>query len=267
MTFWKKASLFMTTALLALCLAVPAFAAGLTVKTSSISEDVVNVAVPYIAGSRGGSEVDDKVNGAVFDVIDGQLEALLPAADRSAFKASHDKGGTTSSRLAYHKELVKFTSDSVRKANSEVKTAASWYVRSEYEIKSASPRFLSLIQKTTTYLGGAHDNVVWTTENYDLATGNPVTLEDLFDPAADYKTRLTTLIGWQQTGVARLKQHMTGRAGAVVKPVQVTGNELFYVDKERNLGLVFNPGEIAPVSEGVILYDLSLNDFADLIKL
>ena len=122
MTFWKKASLFVTTALLALCLAVPAFAAGLTVKTSSLSEDVVNVAVPYIAGSRGGSEVDDKVNGAVFDVIDDQLEALLPAADRSAFKASHDKGTTTSSRLAYHKDLVKFTSDSVRKANSEVKT-------------------------------------------------------------------------------------------------------------------------------------------------
>jgi hypothetical protein len=261
---WQKVILL---ALTVLCFAVPAWAAGLTVKSSSNQEDVVNVAVPYISGSRGGDKVDLAVNREIFNTVDSQLEALLKPEDLAAFQASHGKGDSLSSLLAYHKDLVKFTSKEVAQANSEVKTAASWYVRSEYEIKSASPRYLSYIQKTTTYLGGAHDNVVWTAGNYDLSTGNPVTLDDLFATDADYQSRLTTLIGWQQAGVARLKAHVTGHTPTPVQAVTVTGAEKFYVDKERNLGIFYNPGEIAPMSEGVVLYDLSLNDFADLIRL
>ena len=261
---WQKAILL---ALTVLCFAVPAWAAGLTVKSSSVKEDVVNVAVPYIAGSRGGKKTDLAVNRELFATVDRQLEALLKPEDLAAFRASHTQGDSLSSLLAYQKALVQFTSEQVARANSEVKTAASWYVRSEYEIKSASPRYLSYIQKTTTYLGGAHDNVVWTAGNYDLATGKAVTLAELFVPDGNYQNRLSTLISWQQAGLTRLKAYRTGRTPAPVRAVSVTGTEQFFVDKERNLGIFYNPGEIAPMSEGVVLYNLSLNDFVDLIRL
>lgn len=158
-------------ALTVLCFAVPAWAAGLTVKSSSVKEDVVNVAVPYIAGSRGGEKTDLAVNRELFATVDRQLEALLKPEDLAAFRASHTQGDSLSSLLAYQKALVQFTSEQVARANSEVKTAASWYVRSEYEIKSASPRYLSYIQKRrriwaglTTMWSGRRATTTWLRE-------------------------------------------------------------------------------------------------------
>ena len=90
---------------------------------------------------------------------------------------------------------------------------------------------------------------------------------ELFVPDGNYQNRLSTLISWQQAGLTRLKAYRTGRTPAPVRAVSVTGTEQFFVDKERNLGIFYNPGEIAPMSEGVVLYNLSLNDFADLIRL
>lgn len=165
---WQKAILL---ALTVLCFAVPAWAAGLTVKSSSVKEDVVNVAVPYIAGSRGGEKTDLAVNRELFATVDRQLEALLKPEDLAAFRASHTQGDSLSSLLAYQKALVQFTSEQVARANSEVKTAASWYVRSEYEIKSASPRYLSYIQKRrriwaglTTMWSGRRATTTWLRE-------------------------------------------------------------------------------------------------------
>lgn len=163
---------------------------------------------------------------------------------------AHTQGDSLSSLLAYQKALVQFTSEQVARANSEVKTAASWYVRSEYEIKSASPRYLSYIQKTTTYLGGAHDNVVWTAGNYDLATGKAVTLAELFVPDGNYQNRLSTLISWQQAGLTRLKAYRTGRTPAPVRAVSVTGTEQFSWIRNAIWGFSTTPAKLRPCRKG-----------------
>ena len=118
--------------------------------------------------------------------------------------------------------------------------------------------------------------------NFDLKDGRQLALKDLFEAEADYASRLRTLIGYQQQGRARLIRHIKGKNVADPVPVTITGQESFYVDDHYNLGIILNSGESGTAPAGnegtatdkqksgpatIEVYDISLNDFADLIKL
>jgi hypothetical protein len=90
-------------------------------------------------------------------------------------------------------------------------------------------------------------------------------LKELFDANADYAARLQTLIGYQQKGRARLIRHIKGKNVPEPTPVSITGQENFYVDDHYNLGIILYSG--ASATGQMEIYDISLNDFADLIRL
>lgn len=247
--------------------ALPVMAAGLSVKENQTKSGVVNVTVPYISGSVGGIKIDFIINQAVISYVDSQMKQTLSQQEIETFESTHKDAHEISDLLRYHSDLVKYVDKKIIDKNTAGRVTASWYVRNDYEVKADKDTFYSVILKTKTYTGGPHDVIVWKTMNFDLKNGQLLELKDLFDAKADYATRLQTLIGYQQKGRARLMRHIKGKNVGDPRPVTITGKENFYVDDHYNLGIILTPGAPEADSQNMEIYDISFNDFADLIKL
>jgi hypothetical protein len=263
----KKVTYFLFVAVLLVFAAFPAMAAGLSVKENKAKSGVVNVVVPYISGAVGGKQVDLLVNQAVFTYINSQLKKVLDAKEMETFNATYKDISELNDMQRYNLELVKYTDKRIGNKSASGKGAASWYIHNNYEVKTTKDTFVSLILKIKSYTGGASEVITWKTMNFDLKDGRQLELKDLFEEKADYAKRLQTLIGYQQLGRARLLNRIKGRKLKTPEPVTITGKESFYVDDHFNLGIVLQAGENGKTSGGIQIYDISLNDFADLIKL
>ena len=281
-------------------MALPVMAAELSVKENRTRSGIVNVAVPYISGSVGGKQIDDMVNQAVLSYVNLQMKQVLSRQETETFESTHPEPRELSDMLHYNTDLVKYTDKKIVDKNTEGRVSASWYVQNEYEVKTAKDTFYSVILKTKTYTGGSANVVVWKAMNFDLKDGHLMELKELFDSEADYAARLQTLIGYQQKGRARLIRHIKGKNVPEPGPVVITGQEDFYVDDHYNLGIILYSetsetksapvdGDVAKTEETTYqtiadgsnqpavnrqsgiekmeVYDISLNDFADLIKL
>ena len=281
-------------------MAFPAMAAELSVKENRTRSGIVNVAVPYISGSVGGKQVDNLVNKVVLSYVNSQMKQIMSKEEIETFESTHADPRELGEMLRYNSDLVKYTDKKNVDKNTAGRVTASWYVRNEYEVKAAKDTFYSVILKTKTYTGGAGDVIVWKAMNFDLKDGHLMELKELFDANADYAARLQTLIGYQQKGRARLIRHIKGKNGSEPTPVTITGQENFYVDDHYNLGIILYSGasgtkrlpvdgaagKAAETSKGtpagefgpaavnkqsgtaqMEVYDISLNDFADLIRL
>ena len=275
-------------------------AAELSVKENRTRSGIVNVAVPYISGSVGGKEIDNIVNKAVLSYVNSQMKQIMSREEIETFESTHPEPSELSGMLHYNSDLVKYTDKKIVDKNTAGRVTASWYVRNEFEVKSAKDTFYSVILKTKTYTGGVGDVIAWKAMNFDLKDGHLIELKELFDSNANYAERLQTLIGYQRKGRARLIRHIKGKNVPEPVPVTITGQENFYVDDHYNLGIILYPGasgtkpapvdgadgKAAETSNGTAsgesspaavskqsgtaqmeVYDISLNDFADLIRL
>lgn len=266
MDYMKKLAGLVAAAVL-LCSSVICLADGLTVKDLKVKNGAVSISTPYISGAKGGKTVDRMVNSVLFADTDKALRGVLTYDENDAFdKLPVAKGGPSDQE--YTKALVKYTRDRLDRRAEESRSAASvWYIRTTYEVASATDTFLSVVKKTVSYTGGAHDNVYWTTYNFDLENGKQLVLSDMFEKDAPYQGRLDTIIGWQEAGYVRAYRFINGRDPVAARPVHIRGDELFFVDPQGNLMIAFNPGDIAPYAGGVKVYSISVNDFADLMRL
>ncbi len=296
----KRITAFLSMVAVLAFMAFPVMAAELSVKENRTRSGIVNVAVPYISGSVGGKHIDDMVNQAVLSYVNSQMKLVLSQQETETFESTHPESRELSDMLHYNTDLVKYTDKKIVDKNTEGRVSASWYVQNEYEVKTAKDAFYSVILKTKTYTGGSANVVVWKAMNFDLKDGHLMELKELFDSEADYAARLQTLIGYQQKGRARLIRHIKGKNVPEPGPVVITGQEDFYVDDHYNLGIILysetSETKSAPVdgdvakteetmdktiadgsnqpavnrqsgTEKMEVYDISLNDFADLIKL
>ena len=296
----KRITAFLSMVAVLAFMAFPVMAAELSVKENRTRSGIVNVAVPYISGSVGGKHIDDMVNQAVLSYVNSQMKLVLSQQETETFESTHPESRELSDMLHYNTDLVKYTDKKIVGKNTEGRVSASWYVQNEYEVKTAKDTFYSVILKTKTYTGGSANVVVWKVMNFDLKDGHLMELKELFDSEADYAARLQTLIGYQQKGRARLIRHIKGKNVPEPGPVVITGQEDFYVDDHYNLGIILysetSETKSAPVdgdvakteetmdktiadgsnqpavnrqsgTEKMEVYDISLNDFADLIKL
>ena len=263
----RRISCLLFVAALLIFAAFPTMAADLSVKESKTRSGVVNITVPYISGASGGKRIDLLVNQTIFAYINSQLKQVLDEQEVESFDAAHKDVSGENDMQRYNSELVKYTDKRIANKNETGKVTASWYVRNDYEVKTAKSTFFSLILKMKTYTGGPSDVITWKTMNFDLKDGRLLELKDLFEAEADYATRLQTLIGYQQMGRARLLHHIKGRELKTPEPVTITGQEAFYVDDHYNLGIILQTAGDGKAADGIQVFDISLNDFADLIKL
>ena len=296
----KRISALLSMVTILAFMAFPAMAAELSVKENRTRSGIVNVAVPYISGSVGGKQIDDMVNKVVLSYVNSHMKQVLSQQETETFESTHPEPRELSDMLHYNTDLVKYTDKMIVGKNTEGRVTASWFVQNEYEVKAAKDTFYSVVLKTKAYTGGSGNTVVWKAMNFDLKDGHLMELKELFDAEADYAGRLQTLIGYQQKGRARLIRHIKGKKVPEPVPVLITGQENFYVDDHYNLGIILYSGtaEMKPASvegeaakteeipdktvnvgsdqpavnqqsgtEKIEVYDISLNDFADLIRL
>ena len=296
----KRITAFLSMVAVLAFMAFPVMAAELSVKENRTRSGIVNVAVPYISGSVGGKHIDDMVNQAVLSYVNSQMKQVLSRQETETFEGTHPEPRELSDMLHYNTDLVKYTDKKIVDKNTEGRVTASWYVQNEYEVKTAKDTFYSVILKTKTYTGGSANVIVWKAMNFDLKDGHLMELKELFDAEADYASRLQTLIGYQQKGRARLIRHIKGKNVPEPGPVVITGQEDFYVDDHYNLGIILysetsgakpapvggdsakteespetnvtdgsNQSDVNRQSETrqMEVFDISLNDFADLIRL
>lgn len=296
----KRITVLLSMVAILVFMAMPAMADELSVKENRTRSGIVNVAVPYISGSVGGKQIDNMVNEAVLSYVNSQMKQVLSLQEIESFESAHPEPHELNDMLHYNTDLVKFTDKKIIDKNTVGRVTASWYVNNEYEVKAAKDTFYSVVLKTKTYTGGSGNVIVWKAMNFDLKDGHLMELKELFDAEADYASRLQTLIGYQQKGRARLIRHIKGKKVPEPSPVTITGQENFYVDDHYNLGIILYPGtsetiparvegdagETAETPERTVaddsdqaavnqqpgtgkieVYDISLNDFADLIRL
>lgn len=261
------------TALLSVGVCASAWAADLTVETKEIREDAVSVSMPMFVGSA------DRA-------MDMRLTQL---ATHRAVRALYQYLPTEGTELSA-RDYVEFTNrsdDPIAEGYSLVRASANlisdgfrqeeatrrgagepYYVNVEYTVHSATERVVSIEQTTTSYTGGAHANTVVDTMNVHTDSALAIALTDLFTDGSDWQSRLEYMIAIQQKGKNRLLAH-TGQAEIAYQPRAVRGNEHFYIDSSTDhhgLTIVYNPGEIAPMSAGVQEFFFPVTMLGDILN-
>lgn len=125
-----------------------------------------------------------------------------------------------------------------------------------YEIKNNQKGVLSLSLFNYAYTGGAHGLTLQRSLTFLNTEGKPVPLSGLFKRNADYKTRLSELVGQQikQRGIETL-QPFTG-----IRPDQD------YYIADLTLVIWFSIYEITPYVYGFPYFPISVYDLGDMIK-
>lgn len=85
---------------------------------------------------------------------------------------------------------------------------------------------------------------------------------------SDWRSRLEYMISIQQKGTNRLLAH-TGQAEIAYQPRAIEGNEQFYLDasvEHQGLTIVYNPGEVAPMSAGVQEFFIPVTMLGDILN-
>lgn len=112
-----------------------------------------------------------------------------------------------------------------------------------YDVKMLTTKTFSIVQQGYMYSGGAHGITTTIAKTFNLKTGAPYHLSDLFD-SDDYVQEINTIIAKEI--VNRNKQgvyHFNG----------LQNDQQFFITKE-GLFILFQQYEIAPYSEGIITF-------------
>jgi hypothetical protein len=258
----------------ALAVGISATALAATVKEDAIKYGNVHIMTPFVEQSLGGAAVDkavsDDLSTNTFNVMQGLVSFKHVEGPKPITAAVYAKN--TADAAASRKTLNtlgQYLDNNFKKTEAAVKSAGKPYTLSgKYDVKNSTDNTLSIVQTFTSYTGGAHSNTQAIAGTYDLKTGKKETLADQFATGANYKARLMTLIGIQSKAKARILSNVTGKKVPVYAPKSITGNENFYIDGKNAAVVVFyNPGEIAPISEGVVNYSFGIDTIGDIMKL
>lgn len=263
-------------AALTLSVAASAFAAGLTVKTKKINEGQVKTATPVITGSVGGAKMDTLLTQMTTKNTVAEIYKYLPSDSQKITLDNYlDFTNGASDPVREGFALVKGSAflvnagfDKEQKELGKTKADEKYKLDIDYTVYTAGDELLSLEQSASAYTGGAHDNQSVTTLTVNPKTGKIYTLADMFIPGDAYKERLEMLIAIQQKGDNRLLEQMKKPTVAYQK-VTITGNEKFYVDSDiEDFGfyIVYNPGEVAPMSAGIVKYFIPIDTVSDIIS-
>jgi hypothetical protein len=261
--------------LAALAVGVSTTALAAEVKEETVKDGNVHVMTPIVEKSKGGAAVDLAVTN---DLSLNTLNALQGVV---AFKHvgapapltiadfAKNKPNSIESTKKNVKDLAGFVSNNLKKQEAAVKSAGKPYtVSGFYKVKDSTDNTLSVVQYFDVYTGGAHGNSTQYAGTYDLKTGKKLTLADQFEAGSNYKARLMTLIGFQSKGIARIQSNITGKKVAPIAPKTITGNEKYFIDgKDAAIVVFYNPGEIAPISEGVQEFSFGVDTIGDIMKL
>ena len=276
----KKVLATCAAAVMAVTMSATAFAAAMKVTKDEVKTKGVEVSVPMISGARGGAAIDEKVNmtllGNSFNAMESFISTKKPVepANEAEFVKAFKNSKEAKKDV---KQLAEYLDNRLEKDRAQVGQKEPYYVHVFYQMKSDPTfdnLFLSVVQKVTSYTGGAHSNETSLPVNINLLTGKTATLADMFTKGSDYKGRLLGIMKIQAKGEQRLVNAVEKAAKLNTQPEgyyvpkTITGNEKFYTNsKVGSITVFYDPGEIAPISAGTRSFEFSLSDIADIISL
>lgn len=272
----KRLMVLGVTMLLTASVSVTALASDLKIKDKVIREGAVKVVTPIFKGADGGKDIDTMItlqankNTAInlYSLLNGTEPKEMDEAFSPLFEEDQDKVKASLNFMKGLAHAANVTLETQAKAAGKDFKTSKYYADASYNMYTTSSVMISYSQSVESYTGGEYDNeaVIMTTVN--LKNGKTLTLADMFLPGSDYKERLAWVIDKQQKGDARLKVNM-GKPAVVYNKLAITGNEKFCLDSREihGLGLIifYNPGEIAPVSEGVVEYSIPIDTIFDIM--
>ena len=237
---------------MALGIAVSAWAAEPQITDQKIRSGGVTVNIPVVKGAVGGAEVDDKVNMAIDFNIVKKLYAYLPGGSNGLslqenyYPEFDGYGGAKAQNQA----------QAAHKAGSHVK---QYTFDGRYQVRFNSEELLSLEQTYMDYLGGAHPNTYLDTINVNLKNGKLLSLGDMFKAGSNYLPRLNAIVAKQVADEQQLK-------GFFDKKVEVNGTENFYITDNADLVIVYPPYAVAPYAAGTIEFIIPVSQVADIFN-
>lgn len=119
--------------------------------------------------------------------------------------------------------------------------APQWSDAIEGYFAGQNGSYISYIVNLTDFTGGAHSSSTTRAMVFDLATGSPVTLDDLFVPGFD--SALTEILG-RHVAESLSEEDFEALFEAEIHP---TGN---YILTSDSITFIYNPYEIGPYSVG-----------------
>ncbi|MBR6114641.1 MAG: DUF3298 domain-containing protein [Oscillospiraceae bacterium] len=144
----------------------------------------------------------------------------------------------------------------LRRAYSEADWFTPFYMHREVSVKRGDRRVLSLAYAESYYTGGVHGSYGVSALNFDPATGEQISLQDLADDPAAFLTACEDML-WE---VSRSGENTAMAMGGYYDdyeqylPGLLRDGNWFFDD--RGLTVIANPYEIAPYASGLILLTL-----------
>lgn len=272
----KKLATVAMVAALSMGLSVSAMAADANVKSNEFRTGVVTVSIPEFATKGGASGIDAVVNVIAAKNAANALTSVIPNGKDynsvefvTMFKNAKDPVGAAQDFVANLSKDANAALVQAAKAAGKDAKKDGYYISSKYRAYALNADLVSFSQTVRSYTGGAHDNSLMTTTTVNTRTGKYLSLRDMFDPKSEYKERLKWIIDSHQKTANRFKKEM-GMAPVDFKKVKITGDEMFCYNTvdvyEWGLVIFFNPGEVAPVSEGIIEYCIPMDLIMDTLQ-
>ena len=253
-----------------------ALAADLVLVDSAYNQGAVTVSAFTINGAAGGDKVDKAVNMEANKEALKDLYSLLPNTDGKdmdeayapLLKEEKDKVAKGLELIDGWAYAVNASMENQARDLGTTVDKAGYYAKLTYDVGTATPDLLSYSHTMESYLGGAHAMIDVDTKTYNLKNGKELELKYLFKNVS-YKERLEWIIDKHQKSANALKKTM-GQPEVEYFKHEIEGDEDFvYQTKDLSkigLTLIYEPGEIAPMSEGVVTYDIPLDDIFDIMS-
>ncbi len=238
----KRKLVLLCAALLVMSIGPTVLAGELQVTKEEYQSGKVKLEVPVIKGSIGGTAVDNEVNKAIVSSMFARIGNYLPEAEGKAALQDDDMA------------VLKKTAAKIDGILKNEATAGKWSgysVDVDSKVELHDERFISLVQKSSIFTGGAHPNKKAATFNFDLKSGKLIALSELFVDGSDYKSRLEQMVSaWLELD-KRLNDSAEQAENSSQGPeIKITDTQKYYISDDKELVLLFDPYEAGPYSEG-----------------
>ena len=164
---------------------------------------------------------------------------------------------------AYTDEIIAAYEADLKAAGGEGTQA----VNLDYEVATDNDRLFSLrFHQTITMAGAAQMEKIY---HIDKQTGNMITLKDLFQDGADYKTPITENIRQQMKDQMAQDETKTYWVDSDVPEwnfTELSDTASFYISESGKLMIVFDEYQVAPGYMGVVTFEIPTETVKDIVK-
>lgn len=163
-----------------------------------------------------------------------------------------------------------YTDEIIAAYEKDVKASGAEGVESvdlDYEIVTDNDKLFSLQFYQTITMAGANQSIK--IYHIDKSTGDMITLKDLFQEGADYKTPISENIKQQmkeQMAEDETKTYWLDSDVPEWNFKEISDSPNFYINEKGRLTLVFDEYEVAPGYMGIVTFEIPTETIADIIK-